>query len=103
VFKILPLFAFSISEGHLAGQFLWLGIGIIIIIIFSLIIFQLLWKLFKLEAIKSTRMSLVTGLLLAFIWFTILFSSIISLNLIVIIGIIVLSILFLTISRLNES
>jgi hypothetical protein len=99
--KILFLLSISMSEGHLVNQFIWFAGGSIVIIIFSFIMFQLLWKSFKVEAIKSSKMSVVTALLLMFVWFTILFSALISLHLIIIIGIIIVSVLFITVSKLE--
>ena len=97
------LLIFKVSESHLINQFLLLGIGIVIILVISFVMFQLLWKAFSLEAIKSTRLSIITGLLLTFIWFALLFKSLISLHLIIIIAVIVIAILFLTVSKLEES
>jgi len=99
--KIVSLLSISMSEGHLVNQFIWLLGGSILIIIFSFIMFQLLWKSFKVEAIKSSKISINTALLLIFVWFTILFSAIISVHLIIIIGIIIVSVLFITVSKLE--
>lgn len=99
--KVLFLLSISMSEGHLVNQFIWFAGGSIVIIIFSFIMFQLLWKSFKVEAIKSSKMSVVTALLLMFLWFTILFNALISLHLIIIIGIIIVSVLFITVSKLE--
>ena len=99
--KILFLLSISMSEGHLVNQFIWFLGGSIAIVIFSFIMFQLLWKFFKVEAIKSSKMSVIIALLLMFVWFTILFSAIISLHIIIIIGIIIVSVLFITVSKLE--
>jgi hypothetical protein len=101
--KILCPLSFTIPEGHLANQVLWFAGGLVCIIIFSFIIFQLLWKSFKLEAVKSSKMSIIIALLLVFIWFTILFNTFISIHLIIIIAIIVIGILFVTVIKLEES
>lgn len=99
--KLLFLLSISMSEGHLVNQFIWFLCGSLVIVIFSFIMFQLLWKSFKIEAIKSSKISIVTALLLIFVWFTILFSALISLHLIIIIGIIIVSVLFITVSKLE--
>ncbi len=99
--KLLFLLSISMSEGHLVNQFIWFLGGSVFIIILSFIMFQLLWKSFKIEAIKSSKISIITALLLIFVWFTILFSAIISVHLIIIIGIIIISVLFITVSKLE--
>jgi hypothetical protein len=99
----LPLLALDISHGHITRQLIWFFAGLFIIIIFSYTAFHVLWKNLKLEAIKSTKLSLITALLLIFIWFTILFNIFISLHLIIIVGIIIAALLFIMISKLDEN
>ncbi|MEQ8188223.1 MAG: hypothetical protein ABRQ39_09675 [Candidatus Eremiobacterota bacterium] len=99
--KLLFLLSISMSEGHLVNQFIWFFGGSLVIIIFSFIMFQLLWKSFKVEAIKSSKISVVTALLLIFVWFTVLLNALISVHLIIIIGIIIVSVLFITVSKLE--
>ncbi|HPZ07485.1 MAG TPA: hypothetical protein PL110_05185 [Candidatus Eremiobacteraeota bacterium] len=99
--KFLLLYLFSISEGHLVNQILWFTGGLLLIVVVSFMIFQFLWKSFRLEAIKASKVSIILALILTFIWFTILFNTFISLYLIVIIGIIVTCILFITVSKLE--
>jgi len=103
VFLFLPLFALSISESHIARQFIWFAAGFAGIVIFSYIISKLLWKSCNLEAIRASKISLILGLILTFIWFTFLFNSFVNLYLIIIIGIIVVATLFITVLKFDES
>ena len=95
--------ALSLSEGHLAQQFLYFGIGVAIIIIISFILFQMLWKAFNIEALKATKLAITIGLVLAFILFTVLFNTFVSLYSIIIAGIIVVALLFFTVTKLDEN
>lgn len=99
----LPFLALEISQGHITRQLILFFAGLFIIMIVSYGIFQILWRNFRLEAIKSTKLSLIIALLLTFIWFTILFNIFISLHLIIIVGIIIVALLFIIISKLDEN
>lgn len=99
----LPLMALSISESHLARQFIWFGSGFIFIVIISFVMSQILWKYFNLEAVRASKIAFIAGLIMTFLWFTLLFNSLISLYLIIIVGIIVVSVLFITVLKFDEN